>query len=79
MEHKTSVFIHLKDLSVLSCRVTAFAKGTVPQTLQTPQAFAIAVWLVDLQEPLYATYFQEDERDADLEYLRDTLEKHSMM
>jgi hypothetical protein len=56
-------FVELKDVAIDSRSVVAFGKITIPATLQTPEAFALTVWLADVREPITATYNDLKERD----------------
>jgi hypothetical protein len=56
-------FVELKDVAIDSRSVVAFGKITIPATLQTPEAFALTVWLADVREPITATYTDLKERD----------------
>ncbi len=56
-------FVELKDVAVDIRSVVAFGKLTIPATLQTPEAFALTVWLADVREPITATYTEVKERD----------------
>jgi hypothetical protein len=56
-------FVELKDVAIDSRSVVAFGKITIPATLQTPEAFALTVWLADVREPITATYNELKERD----------------
>lgn len=56
-------FVELKDVAIDVRSVIAFGKLTIPATLQTPEAFALSVWLADVNEPITATYSDLKERD----------------
>ncbi len=62
-------FIKLKDVTIRAESVVAYGEMKIPQTLQTPEFFALSVWLKDGKEPIVATYESEEERDADMEAL----------
>lgn len=61
MEHIR--FVELKDVSVDIRSIIAFGKLTIPATLQTPEAYALTVWLADVPEPITATYGEAKERN----------------
>lgn len=56
-------FVELKDVAVDARSVVAFGKLTLPATLQTPETYALSVWLADVREPITATYTEAKERD----------------
>jgi hypothetical protein len=56
-------FVELKDVAVDARSIVAFGKLTISATLQTPEAFALTVWLADVREPITATYADVKERD----------------
>jgi hypothetical protein len=56
-------FVELKDVVVDARSVVAYGKVTIPQTLQTPEMYALTVWLADVREPITATYNDVKERD----------------
>jgi len=62
-------FIKLKDVTIRADAILAYGEMKIPQTLQTPEFFALSVWLKDNREPIVATYESEKERDADKEML----------
>lgn len=63
-------FVELKDVAVDSRSVVAFGKLTIPATLQTPEAFALTVWLADVREPITATYTELKERDDQYDLIK---------
>ena len=63
------MFIKLKDVTIRSESIVAFGEMKIPQTMQTPEFFAISVWLAEGKEPIVATYESEEERDADFEII----------
>jgi hypothetical protein len=63
-------FVELKDVAIDSRSVVAFGKITIPATLQTPEAFALTVWLADVREPITATYTDLKERDEQYELIK---------
>lgn len=63
-------FVELKDVAVDSRSVVAFGKLTIPATLQTPEAFALTVWLADVREPITATYTELKERDEQYDLVK---------
>lgn len=60
MENK---FIALKDVTIDARAVIAFGKITIPQTLQTLEAYAMSIWVADIKEPIVVTYEKLEERD----------------
>ena len=69
----TSKFVALKDISIDPYAIVAFARLTIPANLQTPEFYAIQVWLRDVKEPVAVTYEDIAERDADLELVKDSV------
>jgi hypothetical protein len=63
-------FVELKDVAVDTRSIVAFGKLTIPATLQTPEAFALTVWLADVREPITATYVEVTERDEQYALLK---------
>jgi hypothetical protein len=63
-------FVELKDVAVDIRSIVAFGKLTIPATLQTPEAYALTVWLADVPEPITATYGEIKERDEQYELLK---------
>jgi hypothetical protein len=63
-------FVELKDVAVDTRSIVAFGKLTIPATLQTPEAFALTVWLADVPEPITATYVDLKERDEQYALLK---------
>jgi len=63
-------FVELKDVAIDSRSVVAFGKITIPATLQTPEAFALTVWLADVREPITATYTVLKERDDQYDLIK---------
>jgi hypothetical protein len=56
-------FISLKDVTIDARAIIAFGKITIPQTLQTPEAYAMSIWVADIKEPIVVTYEKLEERD----------------
>jgi hypothetical protein len=56
-------FIGLKDVTIDARAIIAFGKITIPQTLQTPEAYAMSIWVADIKEPIVVTYEKLEERD----------------
>lgn len=63
-------FVELKDVAVDTRSIIAFGKLIIPATLQTPEAFALTIWLVDVAEPITATYGEAKERDEQYELVK---------
>ena len=63
-------FVELKDVAIDSRSVVAFGKITIPATLQTPEAFALTVWLADVREPITATYTELKERNDQYDLIK---------
>ena len=63
-------FVELKDVSVDVRCIVAFGKLTLPATLQTPEAYALTVWLADVREPITATYNEIKERDEQYDLIK---------
>lgn len=63
-------FVELKDVSVDIRSIVAFGKITIPATLQTPEAYALTVWLADVREPITATYNEQKERDEQYDLIK---------
>jgi len=63
-------FVELKDVAVDIRSIVAFGKITIPATLQTPEAYALTVWLADGREPITATYNESKERDEQYELIK---------
>jgi hypothetical protein len=75
MTPSSTEFINLKDVSVKPCAIVAYGKMTLPETLQTPQFYAISLWLKDVKEPIVVTYVDVAERDAELDLIDEALKK----
>jgi hypothetical protein len=71
-----ATFVELKDVSIHIGSIIAFGKITIPQTLQTPEAYALTIWLADVPEPITATYTEEAERNAQLQLIVDAIKQH---
>jgi hypothetical protein len=56
-------FISLKDVTIDARAIIAFGKITIPQTLQTPEAYAMSIWVADIKEAIVVTYEKLEERD----------------
>ena len=56
-------FISLKDVTIDAREIIAFGKITIPQTLQTPEAYSMSIWVADIKEPIVVTYEKLEERD----------------
>ena len=56
-------FIGLKDVTIDARAIIAFGKITIPQTLQTPEAYAMSIWVADIKELIVVTYEKLEERD----------------
>lgn len=65
-------FVELKDVAIDVRSVIAFGKLTIPATLQTPEAYALTVWLADVHEPITATYNDIKERDDQYALIKKT-------
>jgi hypothetical protein len=65
-------FVELKDVAVDIRSIVAFGKITIPATLQTPEAYALTVWLADVPEPITATYGEIKERDEQYDLVKKT-------
>lgn len=63
-------FVELKDVAVDTRAIVAFGKLIIPATLQTPEAYALTVWLADVPEPITATYSELKERDEQYELVK---------
>jgi hypothetical protein len=66
-------FIALKDVTIDARAIIAFGKITIPQTLQTPEAYAMSVWVSDIKEPIILTYEKLEERDAQFVLINKTI------
>lgn len=66
-------FLKLKDVTVRADAVVAYGGMTIPGTLQTPEFFAISIWIDNAKEPIVTTYISEEERNADLETIDNEL------
>ena len=66
-------FLKLKDVTVRADAVVAYGGVTIPGTLQTPEFFAISIWIANAKEPIVATYISEEERNVDLEIIDNKL------
>ncbi len=58
--------IDLKDLIFDRFDMVAFGKMTIPQTMQTPEMYALSIYLRGFTQPLIVTY--EDVKERDKEY-----------
>lgn len=65
------MIVELKEITIRLDEVNAFGKLLIPNTLQTPTYYAIAVWFKGVTEPITITYSSEEERDNDLAILRE--------
>jgi hypothetical protein len=63
-------FVELKDVAVDTRAIVAFGKLIIPATLQTPEAYALTVWLADVPEPITATYGELKERDEQYDLIK---------
>lgn len=66
-------FISLKDVTIDARAIIAFGKITIPQTLQTPEAYAMSIWVADIKEPIVVTYEKLEERDAQFGLINKTI------
>lgn len=66
-------FIALKDVTIDARAIIAFGKITIPQTLQTPEAYAMSIWVADIKEPIVITYEKLEERDAQFVLINKTI------
>jgi hypothetical protein len=70
-------FISLKDVTIDARAIIAFGKITIPQTLQTPEAYAMSIWVADIKEPIVVTYEKLEERDAQFGLITKTINELS--
>jgi len=63
-------FVELKDVAVEVRSIIAFGKVTIPATLQTPEAYALTVWLSDVSDPITATYNDIKERNEQYDLIK---------
>jgi hypothetical protein len=66
-------FISLKDVTIDARAIIAFGKITIPQTLQTPEAYAMSIWVADIKEPIVVTYEKLEERDEQFVLINKTI------
>jgi hypothetical protein len=66
-------FVELKDVAVDARSIIAFGKITIPQTLQTPEAYAMSIWVADIKEAIVVTYEKLEERDAQFVLIQKTI------
>jgi hypothetical protein len=66
-------FISLKDVTIDARAIIAFGKITIPQTLQTPEAYAMSIWVADIKEAIVVTYEKLEERDAQFVLIQKTI------
>ena len=66
-------FIALKDVTIDARAIIAFGKITIPQTLQTPEAYAMSIWVADIKEPIVVTYEKLEERDTQFVLINKTI------
>jgi hypothetical protein len=66
-------FISLKDVTIDARAIIAFGKITIPQTLQTAEAYAMSIWVADIKEALVVTYEKLEERDAQFVLIQKTI------
>jgi hypothetical protein len=66
-------FVELKDVTVDARSIVAYGKVTIPQTMQTPEMYALTIWLADVPEPITATYAEVKERDEQLHLIKTTI------
>ncbi len=66
-------FIALKDVTIDARAIIAFGKITIPQTLQTPEAYAMSIWVSDIKDPIVVTYDKLEERDSQFVLINKTI------
>jgi hypothetical protein len=66
-------FIGLKDVTIDARAIIAFGKITIPQTLQTPEAYAMSIWVADIKEPIVVTYEKLEERNEQFVLIQKTI------
>lgn len=67
------MFVDIKDVNFRVDNMVAFGTMTIPATMQTPEFYAISVWLREVKEPIVVTYATEDERDMYIETIKDAI------
>ena len=66
-------FISLKDVTIDARAIIALGKITIPQTLQTPEAYAMSIWVADIKEPIVVTYEKLEERNEQFVLIQKTI------
>jgi hypothetical protein len=66
-------FVELKDVTIDARSIVAYGKVTIPQTMQTPEMYALTIWLADVREPITATYDVVKEREEQFQLIKTTI------
>lgn len=67
------IFVDIKDITFRVDDVVAFGTMTIPATMQTPELYAISIWLRGVKEPIGVSYATEDERDMYIDSIKDAI------
>lgn len=68
-------FIELKDVSFAPTDLVAYGKITIPPTMQTPQMYALSIYLRGFNQPLIVTYEELEARDEEYGIIKQAVSK----
>lgn len=67
--------IVMKDIIFNLNNLVAYAKITIPETMQTPVYYAISLFLSNVHDPIMLTYNTIEERDKEYSHITTTISK----
>lgn len=69
------MMVNIKDVTFKLSHLIAYGTMTVPGTLQTPEMYAISLWIKDIAEPIIVTYETIDERNTHISTIETAYEE----
>jgi len=64
-------FVELKDLTFDKSYLISFGTGVLPKDNMNNEVYVLTVWLSGVREPISITYGTEEDRDKELNIVRE--------